>query len=247
MPAVCFPAFIKNNCVFCRADHRLAPPLSRSSSPGQHKPRIPRRDYLCLPLPTSTDRRQTRGPLLFLLWFLAASARFLRVYHCNQQARPAVSQAAWNKAAWAAEHKVGEAFLFGCWEQESVLSLSAWSLFFLFFLLIDLLKNEDEEQLASFPPQKRNSEQQKLVLNMFKLQTQLWGTLCIFSLIVSWADSSLRLPETFRIAHLKLNHYPSRRRYFCLQYTLNQSTCWYANCPGQVAEGVKHPENKGVG
>lgn len=133
MPAVCFPAFIKNNCVFCRADHRLAPPLSRSSSPGQHKPRIPRRDYLCLPLPTNTDRRQTRGPLLFLLWFLAASARFLRVYHCNQQARPAVSQAAWNKAAWAAEHKVGEAFLFGCWEQESVLSLSAWSLFFLVF------------------------------------------------------------------------------------------------------------------
>lgn len=167
MPAVCFPAFIKNNCVFCRADHRLAPPLSRSSSPGQHKPRIPRRDYLCLPLPTGADRRQTRGPLLFLLWFLAASARFLRVYHCNQQARPAVSQAAWNKAAWAAEHKVGEAFLFGCRETESVLSL-------FFFSLIDLQKNEEEElssddkvQEASFPPQKRNLEQQKRLLNMF--------------------------------------------------------------------------------
>lgn len=133
MPAICFLlcffflAFIKNNCVFCWADHRLAPPLSHSSSLGQHKPCIPRRDDLCLPHPTGTDRRQTEGPLLFLLWFLAASARFLHVYHCNQQARPRVSQAAWNKAAWTAEHKIGEAFLSGYWEEESVFSLSSVS------------------------------------------------------------------------------------------------------------------------
>lgn len=35
--------------------------LSRSSSLGQHKPRIPRRGCLCLPLPTGTGWRQTRG------------------------------------------------------------------------------------------------------------------------------------------------------------------------------------------
>lgn len=120
-------AFIKNNCIFYWAYHRLAPPLSCSSSLGQHKPCIPRRDQLCLPLPTGTARRQTEGPLLFPLWFLAASARFLHVYHCNQQARPAVSQAAWNKAARMAVHKVGEALLLEYWEEGSVLSLSALS------------------------------------------------------------------------------------------------------------------------
>lgn len=43
-----------------------------------------------------------------------------------------------------------------------------------FFSLIDLQKNEEEElssddkvQEASFPPQKRNLEQQKRLLNMF--------------------------------------------------------------------------------
>lgn len=68
------------------------------------------------------------GSSPFLLWFLAAGVRFLRVYHCNQQARPAVSQAAWNKAARKVEHKVGEAFVVGYWDEKPVLCLGSDSL-----------------------------------------------------------------------------------------------------------------------
>lgn len=64
------------------------------------------------------------GSSPFLLWFLAASARFLHVYHCNQQSRPEVSQAAWNKAAWTTEHKIGEAFHLGYRVAASVFSLN---------------------------------------------------------------------------------------------------------------------------
>ena len=121
MLAICFPFFFfvhSLKIIVLSTEHTtdwhllwVAAPLRANISPAYQGG-----DRLCLPLPTGADRRQTEGPLLFLLWFLAASARFLHVYHCNQQARPAVSQAAWNKAAWTAEHKVGEAFLLGYWE-----------------------------------------------------------------------------------------------------------------------------------
>ncbi|KAG7505411.1 hypothetical protein JOB18_030819 [Solea senegalensis] len=75
--------------------------------------RIPKRDDLCLPQPV---RRQTSGssPLSFSLRFLAASARFLCVYHCNQQARPLQSakrpETKQQRAAAAERKSEGEVF-----------------------------------------------------------------------------------------------------------------------------------------
>lgn len=126
MPALylpgCFFLLRSLKVIVFSPEHTTDWHLVCSSSPRQHKPCIPRRDDSCSPLPTGTDRQQTEGPFLFLLWFLAASVRFLGVYHCNQQARPTVSQAAWNKAVRTTEHKVGEAFGFGYWEEESAFS-----------------------------------------------------------------------------------------------------------------------------
>ncbi|KAF6737330.1 hypothetical protein FQA47_016096 [Oryzias melastigma] len=41
--------------------------------------------------PYGGDQQQTEGPLLFLLWSLAANTRFLHVYQRNQRARTAVN------------------------------------------------------------------------------------------------------------------------------------------------------------